>query len=153
IVAIVTVVPVAAVVAIVTGVARLPGVVVPGIAGIGEGGGGAEGEESGQGGYENQSAAPPVTPSFNQSPLDDLQSSSPEFKSRVQPSLNPMALDGNGEADDRRGRNRRIVRGSVVPSEHERPRSVVVAGAPHQAMHHEGALRPELHDVTGPQAL
>src|SRR3989449_10551262 len=88
VVPIVAIVPVVAVVAVVPGVARVPGVVVPVIVRMGEGGGGAEGEESGQGGEENQSAATQVTPSFNQSPLNDLQSSPPEFNSRRQSSLN-----------------------------------------------------------------
>ena len=152
-VAVVRIVAIVAVVAVVPGVARVPGVVVPVIVRMGEGGGGAEGEESGQGGYENQSAARPDTPSFNQSPLNDLQSSPPEFKSRVQPSLNPVALHGNGAANDCGGRHRLVVRGSVVAPEHERPRSVLATVEPHQAMHHEGALGPELHDVAGLQAL
>jgi len=64
-------------------------------------GGGTEGEQSRQSGDENQSAALPVRPSFDQSASNDLQSSPPELESRIQPSLAAIALDGDGAADDR----------------------------------------------------
>src|SRR2546425_6910032 len=64
-------------------------------------GGGNGGEPKPQSGDEEQSAALPVRPSFDQSASNDLQSSPPELESRIQPSLAAIALDGDGAADDR----------------------------------------------------
>src|SRR2546428_5395785 len=115
---------------------------------VGECCGRANRDESGEDDHEEDNQPP-----FNQRPLNDLQSSPPALKSRIQPVLAPITLDGYGTPDDGVARDRRIFGRGVVPPEYECPRPVTTPVTTHQPMHHECAFDPELSDVAGSQAL